>query len=140
MTELWILPHTHADVGWLQTPESLARINVSRILSGVTGNLANDTKQQRRFVWDEMYFLQFWWNNTATETEKTQFTKLVQDRRIEFVDNGWSQHDMGCTTYDSMISNWVEGHLWINETFGSQYRPRVGWSLDPFGLCVALYE
>ena len=38
--------------------------------------------------------------------------------RIEFVDNGWSQHDMGCTTLDSMVSNWVEGHQWLLQKFG----------------------
>ena len=32
--ELYLLPHTHADVGWLETPENLARVNVSRILDG----------------------------------------------------------------------------------------------------------
>ena len=55
--QLFLLPHTHADVGWLELPEALARMNVSRILSGVVGNLANDTSGRRRFVWDEMYFL-----------------------------------------------------------------------------------
>ena len=25
--ELYLLPHTHADVGWLETPENLARVN-----------------------------------------------------------------------------------------------------------------
>ena len=67
---LFLLPHTHADVGWLETPENLARVNVSRILDGVTGNLANDTKARRRFVWDEMYFLQWWWQNRATELQQ----------------------------------------------------------------------
>ena len=41
---------------------------------------------------------------------------------------------MGCTTYDSMLNNWVEGHLWIKERFGSSARPKIGWSLDPFGM------
>ena len=36
--KLHILPHTHADVGWLETVDALARMNVSRILDGVTGN------------------------------------------------------------------------------------------------------
>ena len=58
----------------------------------------------------------------------------MADGRIELVDNGWSQHDMGCTTYDSMLNNWLEGHLWIRETFGAAARPKIGWSLDPFGL------
>ena len=70
--ELYLAPHTHADVGWLQvrsfphtpctrhitavprypqTVDSLSRMNVSRILDGVVGNLANDTLKRRRFVW-----------------------------------------------------------------------------------------
>ena len=92
--ELYLLPHTHADVGWLETPENLARVNVSRILDGVVGNLGNDTKKRRRFVWDEMYFLQWWWENRATPQQQATFHTLVQEGRIEFVDNGWSQHDM----------------------------------------------
>ena len=40
---------------------------------------------------------------------------------------------MGCTTLDSMLNNWVEGHEWIRVHFGPQFEPRVGWSLDPFG-------
>jgi len=39
----------------------------------------------------------------------------------------------GCTTIDSMISNWVEGHEFIRSKFGATARPRTGWSIDPFG-------
>ena len=134
MVELWLIPHTHADVGWLQTVDSLSRMNVSRILDGVTANLMNDTRKRRRFVWDEMAFLQLWWDEQATDAQKAGFKTLVAEGRIEFADNGWSQHDMGCTTTDSMLSNWVEGHLWLKEHFGEGAQPRVGWSLDPFGM------
>jgi lysosomal alpha-mannosidase len=72
-------------------------VNVSRILDGVVGNLGNDTKKRRRFVWDEMYFLEWWWTNRATVQQQATFQQLVREGRIEFVDNGWSQHDMGCT-------------------------------------------
>ena len=132
--ELYLIPHTHADVGWLQTVNSLSRMNVSRILDGVVGNLHNDTKKRRRFVWDEMAFLQLWWANQATTVQKAQFIELVKDGRIEFADNGWSQHDMGCTTLDSMLNNWVEGHEWIRANIGEAYMPKIGWSLDPFGM------
>ena len=135
--ELFLLPHTHADVGWLETPENLARVNVTRILDGVVGNLENDTLKRRRFVWDEMYFLEWWWTHKATEPQRNAFKTFVSEGRIEFVDNGWSQHDMGCTTYDSMLSNWLEGHLWIRDTFGAAARPKIGWSLDPFGLSTS---
>jgi hypothetical protein len=133
VVQLFVVPHTHADVGWLQTVDSLSRMNVSRILDGVVGNLANDTLKRRRFVWDEMAFLQYWWDEQATPVQQAQFKQFVADGRIEFTDNGWSQHDMGCTTVDSMLNNWVVGHQWLLERFGAVARPKVGWSLDPFG-------
>ena len=46
----------------------------------------------------------------------------------------WSQHDMGCTTLDSMVSNWEVGHQWLLSTFGESAQPKIGWSLDPFGM------
>ena len=130
--ELWILPHSHADVGWLQTVNSLARVNVSRILDGVVATL--QANPDRKFVWDEMAFLQYWWDNDATAAQRTAFRQLVQAKRIEMVDNGWSQHDMGATTLDSMLNNWVEGHEWIRTNLGAAHEPRIGWSLDPFGM------
>ena len=81
--ELHLLPHTHADVGWLQTVDSLSRMNVSRILDGVVGNLMNDTQKRRRFVWDEMGFLQLWWDNQATSEQQAQF-KQVSIRTLIF--------------------------------------------------------
>jgi lysosomal alpha-mannosidase len=131
VVNLHLLPHTHADVGWMQTVNSLARVNISRILDSVTSELV--ANPQRRFVWDEMVFLQIWWETQATPAQRDAFRGHVLARRIEFVDNGWSQHDMGCTTLDSMLNNWVEGHEWIRTHFGAEYEPRVGWSLDPFG-------
>jgi hypothetical protein len=35
-----------------------------------SGNLGNDTKKRRRFVWDEMYFLEWWWDNRATPAQQ----------------------------------------------------------------------
>ena len=101
--QLFLLPHTHADVGWLELPEALARMNVSRILSGVVGNLANDTTNERRFVWDEMYFLNWWWENTATPAERAGFRRLVAEKRIEFVDNGWCAYRAPSTPNISLL-------------------------------------
>ena len=133
--ELWVLPHSHADVGWLQTVNSLARVNVSRILDGVVSTLL--ANPARRFVWDEMAFLQYWWEHDASVAQRTAFRQLVRERRIEMVDNGWSQHDMGATTLESMLNNWVEGHEWIRTNLGAKYAPRIGWSLDPFGMSAS---
>lgn len=89
VVDLYLLPHTHADVGWMQTVNSLSRMNISRILDSVTSEIVADPR--RRFVWDEMAFLQLWWETQATESQQAAFKKHVTERRIEFVDNGWSQ-------------------------------------------------
>ena len=63
----------------------------------------------------------------------------VSEGRIEFVDNGWSQHDMGCTTYDSMLNNWVEGHLWLKQRFGAAWACVLtlrGSSVSAVGFCM----
>ena len=41
----------------------------------------NDTKKRRRFVWDEMAFLQLWWDQQATAAQKAGF-KQVSDERL----------------------------------------------------------
>jgi hypothetical protein len=61
---------------------------VSLILNGVVANLANDTLGRRRFVWDEMAFLQLWWDNQATPKQQELFTKFVKEGRIELAGNG----------------------------------------------------
>ena len=130
MTELFLIPHTHADVGWLETVNALARMNVSRILDGVVANLKNDTLKRRRFVWDEMAFLEKWWDAPdTTDAQRADFTAFVHEGRIELADNGWSQHDNGCTTLDGMVNNWMEGHQWLKAR--GLPMPKVGWSLDP---------
>ena len=52
-------------------------------LDGVVGNLMNDTQKRRRFVWDEMGFLQLWWDNQATSEQQAQF-KQVSIRTLIF--------------------------------------------------------
>ena len=39
--------------------------------------------------------------------------------------------DEACPHYDGVINNMMAGLEWLERTFG--VRPRVGWSLDPFG-------
>ena len=129
---VWLIPHAHCDVGWLQTFDDLGRLNVSRILDTVTKSLLED--ETRRFAWSEVAFFQYWWVRQSAATQ-TAFKGLVARGQMEFVDGGWSQHDMGCTDYDGMFNNMETGHLFLRDTFAPlDVRPRVGWSVDPFGI------
>lgn len=63
---------------------------------------------------------------------------------------GWVMTDEASSHYYAMIDQLIEGHEWVNETFGLSYFtyslhhfphcttctgviPRTGWSIDPFG-------
>jgi hypothetical protein len=43
-------------------------------------------------------------------------------------------HDDAITTYSAMIDQTTLGHQFISDVFGEEHLPRVGWTIDPFGL------
>ena len=71
-----------------------------------------------------------WWDE-QDEARRNDVRKLVKSGQLEFVNAGWSMHDEACTHYDDMMNNMMIGHEWLENEFG--IRPRVGWSIDPFG-------
>jgi alpha-mannosidase len=84
----------------------------------------------RKFTYVEMKFFSMWWEE-QTETTKTAVRALVRDKRLEFVNAGWSMHDEACTHYEDILNNMMVGHDFLMREFG--IRPRIGWHLDPFG-------
>jgi hypothetical protein len=40
-------------------------------------------------------------------------------------------HDEACTHYEDMINNMMKGHDFLLKEFN--YKPRIGWQIDPFG-------
>eukprot|EP00735_Rhodelphis_limneticus_P005083 TRINITY_DN1678_c0_g1::TRINITY_DN1678_c0_g1_i1::g.17727::m.17727 TRINITY_DN1678_c0_g1::TRINITY_DN1678_c0_g1_i1::g.17727 ORF type:complete len:991 (-),score=264.01,sp/P34098/MANA_DICDI/29.95/6e-112,Glyco_hydro_38/PF01074.17/3.4e-76,Glyco_hydro_38C/PF07748.8/1e-27,Alpha-mann_mid/PF09261.6/2.7e-16 TRINITY_DN1678_c0_g1_i1:104-2710(-) len=53
---------------------------------------------------------------------------------MEFVLGGWCMNDDADPTFPAMIEQMTRGHEFIYSTFGSQYLPKYGWAIDPFGL------
>lgn len=42
-------------------------------------------------------------------------------------------NDEASTYYQDIIDQMTYGHNWLNQTFGSCARPKIGWQIDPFG-------
>ena len=84
----------------------------------------------KRFTQVEMKFFSMWLDE-QDEARRNDVRKLVKSGQLEFVNAGWSMHDEACTHYDDMMNNMMIGHEWLENEFG--IRPRVGWSIDPFG-------
>jgi len=66
---------------------------------------------------------------------RAQVRGLVKEGRLEFVNAGWSMHDEACPHYEDMINNMMAGNLFLLAEF--DYKPRVGWQIDPFGHSAA---
>lgn len=47
---------------------------------------------------------------------------------------GWVQNDEAVSSFDAVIDQMTEGHLWLQDTLGG--RSFIGWQLDPFGNMV----
>lgn len=57
--------------------------------------------------------------------------RLVARGQLSFVNGGWVMHDEAAAHYVSMIDQTTHGHRFLKDEF--DFKPRVGWQLDPFG-------
>ena len=136
--QVHLVPHTHDDVGWLKTVDeyfygannSIQHAGVQYILDSVIPQLSADPS--KRFIYVEIAFFERWWNeqNGAMQTE---VKKLVQDKRLEFINAGWCMNDEATTHYNAIIDQMTYGLNFVEQTFGSDVRPRIAWHIDPFG-------
>ena len=133
-----ILPHTHDDVGWLKTVEEYYQgtasevqiASVRPILDTVIESLSKSPK--RKFIYVEMAFFTRWWKD-QDENKRAEVRKLVEERRLQFANGGWASNDEATPTLVDIIDQHTLGTTSIVNLFGSEYVPKVGWQMDPFG-------
>lgn len=144
-TVVHLVPHSHTDIGWLNTVEgyfykspyigaSFYQASVvsyeapaHEILTEVIHGLEDEP--DRRFVWQEMEYFTMWWR-MQNDRMKARVRVLVKERRLEFVGGGISSHDEACNTYRDMLANLMSGHQFILKEFGEDALPKVGWQID----------
>ncbi|XP_065912002.1 lysosomal alpha-mannosidase-like isoform X1 [Dysidea avara] len=133
-----VVPHTHDDVGWLKTVDQyyygantiMQHAGVQYILDSVVKQLAKN--ENRTFIYVEMAFFMRWWREQTNNT-KNLVKQLLDRGQLEFINGGWCMNDEATTDYNAIIDQMSLGLRFISNTFGSQYRPRVAWHIDPFG-------
>jgi lysosomal alpha-mannosidase len=123
-----LVPHTHDDVGWLETYDGYFQSHVHSILDTMTEMLTQHPT--RKFVYVEMAFFKKWWD-LQTDAKKDSVRLLVKNKQFEIVNAGWSMNDEACPYYEDIIDNMQTGIEWISKELG--FTSFIGWQLDPFG-------
>ena len=105
-----LIPHTHDDVGWEQTPDGYYNSMVRRIITNVVKSL--QVSPNRRFTYVEMFFFHRWWSEQNKQTQDLVKT-MVENGQLTFTNGGWTVNDEGAAHYVDIIDQMTLGMLTI---------------------------
>ncbi|XP_023340187.1 alpha-mannosidase 2 isoform X2 [Eurytemora carolleeae] len=128
--QVFIVPHSHNDPGWIKTFESYYKDQTNKILSMMVKKLVEFPTM--KFIWAEISYLSLWWAEQNPEVRSTVH-RLLEEERLEIVTGGWVMPDEASTHYTAMLEQLIHGHEWCHQNLQG-YQPNSGWSIDPFGM------
>ena len=129
IVNIFAVPHSHNDAGWLKTYDEYYDEMTKPILDHVTNLLINGPT--RKFNWADISFFHKWWNEQTPEYQE-KVRNIIDEERFVFIGAGWVMNDEALVNYKQMTLQMRLTLDWLNSTFG--VRPTFGWQIDPFGL------
>ncbi|XP_058473387.1 alpha-mannosidase 2 isoform X2 [Solea solea] len=126
--EIFLVPHSHNDPGWLKTFDLYYQDQTRHILDNMLIKLSED--HRKRMIWAEVSYFSKWWAELDGQ-QRDMVKRLVQNGQLELVTGGWVMADEANAHYFALLDQLIEGHQWIQKHLG--VKPSSGWAVDPFG-------
>ncbi|XP_077318426.1 alpha-mannosidase 2 [Lithobates pipiens] len=126
--QVFLVPHSHNDPGWLKTFDDYFRDQTMHILNNMLLKLQED--KGKKFIWSEISYFAKWWDGIDNQ-KREAVKKLIEQKQFEIVTGGWVMADEASSHYFSLIDQLIEGHQWLENNLG--VKPKSGWAVDPFG-------
>ncbi|KAM6987158.1 alpha-mannosidase 2 [Aplochiton taeniatus] len=126
--QIFVVPHSHNDPGWLKTFDDYYRDQTQYILNNMVVKLHED--QRRKMIWSEISYFSKWWD-VIDDQKKGAVKTLLQRGQLEIATGGWVMPDEANSHYFALIDQLIEGHQWVERNLG--VKPVTGWAVDPFG-------
>ena len=128
-----VIPHTHLDPGWLNTPEEYYyNERIEDIFNTMLYTLLVD--REKTFVINELFYFLKWYNSKDKKSQ-SNIKKLINQKRVEFVSGGYVVNDEATPLYYNIMDQIRIGLQFLQEEFG--VIPKTGWYIDSFGHSAA---
>ena len=136
--QVFLVPHSHNDVGWLKTMDDYYISDTDKILNNMYEILTSDPSI--KFSWAESAYLSKWLKEYPEKKEG--FKQLVHSGQVEIIGGGWTQNDEALPDFELVVTQMVDGYNFLKKELNIT-RLKTGWQIDPFGhssLTPALWE
>ena len=127
-TILNMVPHTHLDLGWLQTEQGYYSQTVKAIIDSSIAYLK--ANPEAKLTFSDIGFLYMWIKENPNRLEEVR--KVVDSGQLYLANGGYVMSDLATPTFDDLLTNFQFGRKYLHEK-GLQ-QPQTIWSTDQFGL------